>query len=181
MSAPKQALAFPAAPVLSAYWVQPGLLAGAYPSVRHNMPLSRERIGRLLGAGVRAFLDLTEEGERDPYLPLARSEAANRGHDLRHERLPIRDYHVPTREEMRAILDRLDAMLTGGDTVYLHCWGGVGRTGTVVGCYLVRHGMNGEATLREVARLRRNALCGEMPSPETNEQRAFVREWKEGD
>ncbi len=24
--------------------------------------------------------------------------------------------------------------------VYVHCWGGVGRTGTVVGCWLLRHG-----------------------------------------
>ena len=27
-----------------------------------------------------------------------------------------------------------------GRKVYVHCWGGVGRTGTVVGCYLVRQG-----------------------------------------
>jgi protein-tyrosine phosphatase len=78
---------------------------------------------------------------------------------------------------MRRILDELDAALAGGETVYLHCWGGIGRTGTVVGCHLARHGMSGAAALREVMRLRRNALCGEMPSPETPEQRQLVMEW----
>ena len=31
--------------------------------------------------------------------------------------------------------------------MYLHCWGGVGRTGTVVGCWLVRHGRTGDEAL----------------------------------
>ncbi|MBI5879083.1 MAG: hypothetical protein HZB53_15660 [Chloroflexi bacterium] len=180
MIAPDHALAFPVAPVLSAYWVQPGLLAGAYPAARHNTPLSVERIERLLAAGVRTFLDLTEALERDPYLYLIEAAAAAHGLAVRHERLPMRDYQAPSLDEMRCILDQLDSALAGGDTVYLHCWGGIGRTGTVVGCRLARHGMPGAAALREVMRLRRNALCGEMSSPDTPEQRQFVLEWPTG-
>jgi predicted protein tyrosine phosphatase len=179
MTCSELALAFPLAPIQSAYWVRPGLLAGAYPAPRHNTPLAMERIERLLAAGVRAFVDLTERGERDPYLPMMSDAAARLGVTVSHQRLPIRDYHTPSRDEMRGILDQLDAALANSQTVYLHCWGGIGRTGTVVGCHLARHGMSGATALREIMRLRRNALCGEMPSPETPEQRQFVLEWEE--
>ena len=39
----------------------------------------------------------------------------------------------------------------GLEPVYVHCWGGIGRTGTVVGCWLVRHGMTGDEALAEFA------------------------------
>ena len=40
---------------------------------------------------------------------------------------------------MLAVLDAIDIALCEGHGVYIHCWGGVGRTGTVVGCWLKRH------------------------------------------
>ena len=43
---------------------------------------------------------------------------------------------------MTRILDDVDAALADGGAVYVHCWGGIGRTGTVVGCWLVRHGLD---------------------------------------
>ena len=73
------------------------------------------------------------------------------------------------------------AALDDGRTVYLHCWGGVGRTGTVVGCWLVRHGRTGDEALQQleewwqgVAKVRRKPQ-----SPETPEQFRYVREWAE--
>ena len=36
---------------------------------------------------------------------------------------------------MVAILDSLDTAIADEHTIYLHCWGGIGRTGTVVGCW----------------------------------------------
>ena len=74
---------------------------------------------------------------------------------------------------MTTILDALDSALAAGHTVYLHCHGGRGRTGTVVGCWLVRHGLTGEQALDRIADLR-----GDDESPETDEQRAFVLNWE---
>ena len=42
---------------------------------------------------------------------------------------------------LKHILDEIDGAILNGKTVYVHCLGGIGRTGTVVGCYLVRHGI----------------------------------------
>ena len=81
---------------------------------------------------------------------------------------------------MDRILDAIDHALAGGKSVYVHCWGGVGRTGTVVGCYLVRHGATGSSALDTLARLWSGVeKCHRMPHcPETAAQRRFVADWK---
>ena len=84
---------------------------------------------------------------------------------------------TPTQEEMAGILDTIDAALDAGHTVYVHCYGGIGRTGTVIGCYLVRHGMSGEEALEEIAGLRQGTPDGWKRSPETEPQRQMVQNW----
>ena len=140
-----------------AYWVVPGrLLAGMYPG--------EEMISELRTAGVDTFFDLTEDGELDRYDL----------DGLEHRRFPIRDMSTPTPEVMREILDALDEVLSDGRTVYLHCLGGIGRTGTVVGCHLVRTGRSGEDALADIV-----AWRGDQWSPQTEAQKDFVRAWRE--
>lgn len=155
-------------------WVREGvLLAGPYPTARDEKT-TRARLRALLAAGITIFVDLTEEGERSPYLDTLRDEAARGGRGVVHYRLAIPDFSVPDKAHMAAILDTIDGAIATGQAVYVHCLGGVGRTGTVVGCYLARQGADGEEALRQVA-----ALLGEG-SPETEAQRQFVRRWAEG-
>ena len=47
--------------------------------------------------------------------------------------MPIRDFGVPTVEQMIATLDLIDAALEDGENVYVHCRMGIGRTRTVIG------------------------------------------------
>ena len=81
---------------------------------------------------------------------------------------------------MIRILDALDGALAEGQVVYLHCYAGIGRTGTVVGCYLVRHGLHGSEALREIQRLRQGVPDGWVTSPETRVQREMVWNWPVG-
>lgn len=82
---------------------------------------------------------------------------------------------------MVGILDAIDAALGEAKTVYVHCWGGVGRTGTVVGCWLVRRGRTGEEALTQVAEWWRSVdkAYRRPESPETPEQCKYVRNWTE--
>jgi protein-tyrosine phosphatase len=163
-------------PLPDSYWVEPGrFAAGEYP----GHPLPREiprQLEKLARAGVNFLVDLTEAGEYglEPYAPHLPAE-------VQHCRMSIRDMHVPTRQEMRAILDLIDGALAAGKTVYLHCFGGIGRTGTVVGCWLVRHGTPPEEALARIARWRRGTPDASRSSPETPAQREFVRCWQEGE
>jgi protein-tyrosine phosphatase len=160
------------------YWVQPGrLLAGPCPG-------SDEHLAALAAAGVTCILNLqfpeevNHAGEpfRDYTVPY---RALLDGRQPRFLRFPVPDFSIPTRAGMVAILDALDAALADGHTIYLHCWGGKGRTGTVVGCWLARHGhAQGQAAVEKVWKLR-EGLKGDSPENET--QRAFVRGWQVGE
>lgn len=164
-------------PIPNSYWVLPGrFLAGGYPGDLDE-DVARAKVRQLLAAGVSFFLDLTEEGELNPYLPFLQEACPVR--PSVHRRMPIGDFGTPAEQEMAAILDTVDAALAAGHVVYLHCWGGSGRTGTAVGCYLVREGVPGEEALREIARLRRG-VASSRSSPETETQRQMVRNWPVG-
>lgn len=168
------ALAAAPHPLGDSYWVVPGrLLAGEYPGARDDAQ-ARRQVRRLRWSGVTDFFDLTEAGEYGlrPYAPLLDGAA-------HHTRFSIPDRDVPSEETMREILDAIDAALAEGRTVYLHCFGGIGRTGTVVGCWLVRHGATGGEALRQIAAWREGTTDSWWPSPETDEQRSFVLSWPE--
>ena len=165
-------------PIAGSYWVHERLAAGEYPGGWSERTL-RARLHDLLEAGVTLFVDLTEGGEKGlrPYEPILRQEAGREGRVVQYVRFPIPDFDTPTVSQMRHILDLMDHSLSEDYTVYLHCYAGIGRTGTVVGCFLVRHGWKGKKALDEIVKLRRWVDPEGRPSPITTEQRAMVLEW----
>lgn len=172
----------PSRPHANSYWVKPGrLLAGEYPGA-FDPDAAREKLRDHLDAGLNFFFDLTApEDGLVPYAEMLYAEAAARGLTVQHRQMPVRDMAVPAPAQMTAILDVLDAALATGHNVYLHCWGGIGRTGTVIGCYLVRHGLTGEQALAQIAQWWRTVAKSNWHprSPQTDEQVAFVMNWRE--
>ncbi len=147
------------------YAVSDGLLAGAYPG-------TEEAVAVLERGGVTVFVDLTHPSDPlDGYAHLL--------HHARRLAHPIPDMGTPTAGHVMQILDDIDASRAPGGTVYVHCWGGVGRTGTVIGCWLVRHGLDGGDPIARIAELR-SGIADERPSPQTPGQAALVRGWRRG-
>ena len=142
------------------------MIAGRHPCAwgPENAPLE---VRELLAAGVTLFLDLTQAGELEPYASLVEPPA-------RYLNLPIRDFSVPTSDGLAATLDEIDAELAAGGIVYVHCWAGCGRTGVVVGSWLVRHGADPNDALRRIAEARG------LGCPQTLEQRLVVLDWRRG-
>lgn len=166
-------------PIFESYWVEPGqFLAGEYPG-KFDQELTRKRLDALIEAGFDTFVDLTKPNEIVPYRSVLLEEAKFYDVKVTHQRFPIGDFGLPTPELMNTILDRLEESLQAGHRVYLHCWGGIGRTGTTVGCYLVRQGKTSEEALEQLSTWWRDVPKSQYHphSPETREQVNFIHTW----
>ncbi len=163
-------------PLNQSYQVTEHLWAGEYPGDK-NRECAKDKLNRMMQFGVRCFFDLTEEGELVPYVDLLPA-------NMNYVRFPIRDVSVPqsiedVRQLVKTILQKADG--THGE-VYVHCWGGVGRTGTIIAC-LIAEEMENPTLEKVVAELRKRFAM--MPksayrqTPETKEQEHFVQQYIE--
>jgi len=174
--------ATPPRPIPESYWVVPDrFLAGEYPG-SWDQERTKQRMDLFLEAGFDTFIDLTAEGELPPYSPILSERAAYYNLPVTHQRFSIGDFGIPSVDQMKKTLDTLDAALRDSRKVFVHCWGGVGRTGTTVGCYLVRHGNTGEEALAQLSNWWQHVPKRNLHprSPETDEQVKFILGWKAG-
>jgi len=172
-------------PFTRSYWASPArLLGGFYPGDR-DPAVTEAKLTGLLDCGVSHIINLMEAEEGDhagrafiSYKESFLRLASQRGRRVIWMRHPIRDLCVPTPAQMTGTLDAIDQAIAMGGCVYVHCWGGRGRTGTVIGCWLARHGApNALSQLRDLTAHERRWFPN---IPETAAQQTFVREWRAG-
>ncbi len=167
------------------YWAEPGkLMAGCYLG-SHNKENARENLKGLLECGIRHIVNLMESDEISSslsYEDQMRSLIESQGEAITFNRMPIRDMGIPSGDEMRGILDDIEQHIEENKPVYVHCLGGTGRTGTVVGCYLARRGYaSGKKIFSVIRELRKNTRDHGTASPETLQQMNFVLSWIQGE
>src|ERR1700704_3581221 len=155
-------------------WVVPGLLlAGGHPG-GPTREKTKDRLKKLLAAGIECFVDLTKPTELlryDTHLPFY----------VEYTRKAIKDHGVPgSRDQMVEILDYVGNAMRAGRPVYVHCRAGIGRTGTVIGCLLVERGLSGDGALDELNRLWLQSKRSKSWAfvPETEAQANYIGEWK---
>lgn len=166
---------------IHAWWVEPDcLLAGEYPGSPSESK-ARRKIRILLEAGIDSFVDLTEAGELLPYATeILVDEATKAGRPApRHRRFAIRDVSVlPDDAGYDEIVEHIQRELDAGKRVYVHCWGGKGRTGTVIGCWLIDHdGLDYQSTVHRMKDLRSGTrkLADNPAIPDTKAQHEVLR------
>lgn len=122
-------------------------------------------------AGIQAVLSLlTPDEERD--LDLRDEADQARKLEMEFASLPIPDRQIPPSERrLGLVLDKLDHALADGRNVLVHCRQGVGRSGLVAACLLVKNGMSPGAAIQAVSAARG------IEVPETAEQREWIERY----
>jgi protein-tyrosine phosphatase len=100
--------------------------------------------------------------------------AAARQLDVRHMSFPIPDLGVIDDDAYDAITTAIELGLARGG-VYIHCWGGIGRTGTVVGCVLADEGLTYDEIVTRLAALRRGSRKENRQAPEMPAQHELIK------
>ncbi|KAG9032249.1 hypothetical protein FRB95_001645 [Tulasnella sp. JGI-2019a] len=148
----------PKRPLPNSYWATPLLLASEYPG-DYRKEVAAMKLTALLDVGVRDFYDLTEAWELLPYSQILQgiatergwryeeygavgeaepSGAANEEKVVRYGRFSIQDGGLPDRPTLHGVLQAIQDSASRGRKAVVHCFGGIGRTGTIVGCWLVQ-------------------------------------------
>ena len=152
------------------WWVEPGrLLAGEYPGAR-TPEKARQKVRLIVDAGIDTIIDLTTPRDGlEKYEEALTAVAEQAGRQVRYYAYPIPDMGVLDGEGYDEIVARIRDEMDAGRVVYVHCWGGKGRTSTVVGCLLIDGGLDYDVGIARIAELRagtRKAIdaCPESPS-----------------
>lgn len=139
-------------------WILPGRLAGC-PMPGAMAPLDHD-LTLLKGAGVTLLVNLTATRLDAPAL----------------EHFGIRELHFPMEDGRAApvmlakmLVVKLQRLLHGGDVIAVHCYAGLGRTGTVLAAWLIMNGLSAEAALERLRRIDRGFV-------QSREQEAMLHE-----
>lgn len=116
-----------------------------------------EDLDDLQRSGVRGVLSLTERVPEGLPRP-----------GLDHLHLPVPDFTPPSQAQLAEAVAFIDRVHGTGGAAAVHCGAGLGRTGTVVAAWFVRHGWTSADAMREVRRKRPGSV-------ETREQEDAVR------
>jgi atypical dual specificity phosphatase len=67
-----------------------------------------------------------------------------------HKKICVPDFTPPTLDQIEEFVGFVDAKLSEGKKVLVHCFAGRGRTGTMLAAFLIHRGMSSDAAIREI-------------------------------
>lgn len=156
-------------PIINSYCVFPDkVYAGEYAGDKEN---PQQKVNRLEMFGITHFIDLTEKDELKPYNHLLDTY-------IEHCRFPIKDVSVPkSHQDVYELMKKIESIISDDDNkVYIHCWGGIGRTGTIVACLYEYFGEDFASALKHLRENFKDCPKSQWrETPETQDQLDFIR------
>lgn len=156
-------------PIEYSFKVCERFFAGEYPGDKTS-EAAQSKIRRFLNKGFTHFIDLTEKGELISYRQFLPE-------DVSYCRFPIKDGSFPKDEmAVASLMETIKQILSAPtNKLYLHCRGGVGRTGVIVACWYGTLSSSDEALDKLQTMFKDNPKSAWRKIPENQSQVAFVR------
>lgn len=136
-------------------WLIRGVLGGM------AAPSRSQDVTALAEQGVTALISLSEYAES--------IGSAAQKHGMRWLHIPVEDFQAPEPGQIIDAVRFIEEEIAKGGTVVVHCAAGLGRTGTILACYLVSQGETPEAAIQRVRAFRPGSV-------ETDDQERAIQD-----
>ncbi|MEC9461148.1 MAG: dual specificity protein phosphatase family protein [SAR324 cluster bacterium] len=136
-----------------------------------DLDILQSTFSDLVGLGCTTIVSLVEDKEFEEICGKEIFLEHIRKHDFQWHHLPIVDYKVPGTEFFRnwgRVCRTLKQEFQRGNSIGLHCKGGIGRSGTVAAMLLIEYGKENSVAIQQVRQKRKGAIENQL-------QEDFVR------
>jgi atypical dual specificity phosphatase len=139
-------------------WLINDKLAGS------GMPTSPAELEWVIKKGVKSIVTMTEE-------PLPESWIEN----IKYLHVPTEDLSAPDMEKIDNTVDFIHERIKNNEPTMVHCAAGIGRTGTILACYLIKyHSLSVKDAIDKVRKERPGSIQSESQEIAIGLYRKFV-------
>ena len=123
-------------------WIIEEKLAGS------AIPTSKEEVDWLKQEGVKSIVTIREEPLEDEWIK-----------DVNYLHVHSNDMGIPEFSDLVNSVDFIHQRITNDEPVMVHCLAGLGRTGTILACYLIKYeDMAADDAIEKVRRERHGSI-----------------------